>query len=106
MEVNFQSLRFTSGYMHDFGGQAMYMQRIFRANGGRLEPVPLENTPDVQAVARNPALLRELVDFLKQGDHLVQLDNGTLVIDFNPAFLAKLSVSWSTMGRARSANKP
>ncbi|MEQ1865051.1 MAG: hypothetical protein ABL996_10415 [Micropepsaceae bacterium] len=106
VEVNFQSLRFTSGYMHDFGGQAMYMQRIFRVRAGKLEPVPLENTPDVLAVERNPALLQRLVDFLKRGDRLQQLDNGTLVIDFDPAFLTKLSVSWSTMGRARTANKP
>jgi hypothetical protein len=106
MEVNFQSLRFTSGYMHDFGGQAMYMQRIFRVAGDRLQPIALENTPDVQAVERNPALLRRLVAFLKQGDRLKRLDQGTLVIDFDPAFLAKLSVSWSTLGRARTANKP
>ena len=33
LEVNFQSLRFTSGYMHDLGGQAMYMQRIFVRKG-------------------------------------------------------------------------
>lgn len=106
VELNFQSLRFTSGYMHDFGGQAMYMQRIFRMSNGSLEPVALENTPDVLAVERNPALLTRFVDYLKQGDHLARLDNGTLVIDFDPSFLTKFSVSWSTMGRARTANKP
>ncbi|MCE9521265.1 MAG: hypothetical protein K8S25_02385 [Alphaproteobacteria bacterium] len=106
VELNFQSLRFTSGYMHDFGGQAMYMQRIFRLNGGKLEPVALENTPDVLAVERNSALMTRFVDYLKQGDRLARLDNGTLVIDFDPAFLTKLAVSWSTLGRARTANKP
>ncbi|MEQ1753859.1 MAG: hypothetical protein ABL973_06975 [Micropepsaceae bacterium] len=106
VELNFQSLRFTSGYMHDFGGQAMYMQRIFRVVSGRLQPVTLENTPDVLAIERNPALLTRFVEFLKQGDHLAQLDNGTLVISFDQQFLARLSVSWSTMGRARQANKP
>lgn len=106
MELNFQSLRFTSGYMHDFGGQAMYMQRIFRANGDRLEPIALENTPDVLAVERSPALMQRFVDYLKQGDRLARLDNGTLVVDFDRAFLATLSVSWSTLGRARNANKP
>lgn len=106
VELNFQSLRFTSGYMHDFGGQAMYMQRIFRFNGAKLEPIALENTPDVQAIGRNPALLTRFVDWLKQGDRLARLDNGTLVIDIDPAFLTKLSVSWSTLGRARTANKP
>lgn len=106
LELNFQSLRFTSGYMHDFGGQAMYMQRIFRRAGDVLQPIALENTPDVLAIEANPELLTRFVDYLKQGDHLARLDNGTLVIDFDPAFLTKFSVSWSTLGRARSANKP
>lgn len=106
LELNFQSLRFTSGYMHDFGGQAMYMQRIFRRDGDTLQPITLENTPDVLVIEANPELLTRFVEFLKQGDHLARLDNGTLVIDFDPAFLTRLSVSWSTLGRARSANKP
>jgi hypothetical protein len=105
MEVNFQSLRFTSGYMHDFGGQAMYMQRIFRIANGELEPVALENTPDVQAFEKNPALLQKLVAYLRQGDNLRRLDNGTLVID-DPSLMTKFSISWSTLGRARTANKP
>lgn len=106
VELNFQSLRFTSGYMHDFGGQAMYMQRIFRPSGQALVPVPLENTPDVQAVTANPALLQRFVQFLKSGDNLKRLDTGTLVVDFDEKFLARLSISWSTLGRARTANKP
>src|SRR5262249_24518716 len=72
---------------------------------GKLEPIALENTPDVQAFERDPALLKKLVAYLKQGDHLQRLDQGTLVID-DPSMMTKLSVSWSTMGRARSANKP
>ncbi len=106
IELNFQSLRFTSGYMHDFGGQAMYMQRIFRVEAGKLVPITLENTPDVLAVERNPALLTRFVDYLKQGNRLAHLDNGTLVVDFDPAFLTKFAISWSTLGRARQANKP
>lgn len=105
MELNFQSLRFTSGYMHDFGGQAMYMQRIFRLRDGKLVPVALENTPDVQAFERDPAMLRKLLAYLKQGDNLRRLDNGTLVID-DPSLMTKFSISWSTLGRARTANKP
>jgi hypothetical protein len=106
LEMNFQSLRFTSGYMHDFGGQAMYMQRIFKIVDGRLQPVPLENTPDVLYIEKNPELMAKFVDWLKSGENLKKLDEGTLNIDFDPHFLAKLSVSWSTMGRARTANKP
>jgi hypothetical protein len=106
MEVNFQSLRFTSGYMHDFGGQAMYMQRIFRPKGDKLEPIPLENTPDVLAVEADPSLLTRFIAWLKEGDRLERLDNGTLVVDFDDRFLTRFSVSWSTLGRARTANKP
>lgn len=106
LEVNFQSLRFTSGYMHDFGGQAMYMQRVFRKKGSRLEPVELENTPDVLAIKKDPALLKQFVEYLKKPENLSQLDLGVLNIDFNPKFLAKFSTSWSTLGRARTANRP
>jgi hypothetical protein len=106
LEVNFQSLRFTSGYMHDFGGQAMYMQRIFTPKGSLLESIPLENTPDVLAIQKDPELLKKFVAFLKQPENLQALDEGVLNINFDPNFLTKLSVSWSTLGRARSANRP
>ena len=106
LEVNFQSLRFTSGYMHDFGGQAMYIQRIFRTKDGKLEPMELENTPDVLAVEKKPELLKKFIEYLKSGDHLEKLDQGVLNIDFDSTFLAKQAVSWSTLGRARTANKP
>lgn len=106
LEVNFQSLRFTSGYMHDFGGQAMYMQRVFRKVAARLEPVGLENTPDVLAIKKDPALLKRFVEYLKKPENLNDLDTGILNINFDPKFLSKLSVSWSTLGRARTANRP
>lgn len=106
LEVNFQSLRFTSGYMHDFGGQAMYMQRVFRKEDGLLEPIGLENTPDVLAIKKDPALLARFMEYLKKTENLNALDVGILNIDFDPRFLAKFSVSWSTLGRARIANRP
>jgi hypothetical protein len=106
IELNFQSLRFTSGYMHDFGGQAMYMQRIFKPVGEILKPVRLENTPDVQAIQRAPRMLERFTQFLKTGDNLKKLDNGTLLVNFDEAFLTQFAVSWSTLGRARTANKP
>ena len=69
-------------------------------------PTRLENTPDVVAIERNPKLLARFVEYLKNPKVLMELDQGTLVIDFDKNFLAKLSVSWSTLGRARLANKP
>lgn len=106
VELNFQSLRFTSGYMHDFGGQAMYMQRVFRLKSGNLVPVKLENTPDVLKIEKKPELLTKFVAYLKQGENLRRLDEGRLNIDFDPEFLTDFSLSWSTLGRARDANKP
>lgn len=106
LELNMQSLRFTSGYMHDFGGQAMYMQRIFKIKNDKLESIELENTPDVLEIEKNPVLLEKFVDFLKQGDRLEKLDQGILNINFDSRFLAKRAVSWSTLGRVRTANKP
>jgi hypothetical protein len=104
LESNFQSLRFTSGYMRDFGGQAMYMQRIFRKNGSILEPVALENTPDVDALLNNEALRKDFIDYLKRPENMKAIDEGT--IDLDPKYLTRLSVSWSTLGRAREANRP
>lgn len=106
LEVNFQTVRFTSGYMHDFGGQAMYLLRIFKMKGDQLEPIELENTPNVLEIEKNPELLKKFVEYLKKGNNLERLDQGILVVDFNPQFLAKQAISWSTLGRARSANKP
>lgn len=106
LEVNFQSLRFTSGYMHDFGGQAMYMQRIFRKVEEHLEPMALENTPDVLAIKKDPSLLKRFIEYLKKPENLNALDTGILNIDFDPKFLSKFSISWSTLGRARTANRP
>jgi hypothetical protein len=104
LETNFQSLRFTSGYMHDFGGQAMYMQRVFRKKGQVLEPAPLENTPDVDLLLKNKSLRDEFASYLKRPETLKGIDEGTLNID--PKYLAKISISWSTLGRAREANRP
>ncbi len=104
LESNFQSLRFTSGYMHDFGGQAMYMQRIFRKNAQALEPVELENTPDVDLLLKNQNLREEFAAYLKRPEILKSIDEGTINID--PKYLAKFSISWSTLGRARKVNRP
>jgi hypothetical protein len=104
LEIGFQSLRFTSGYMQDFGGQAMYLQRIFRKNGKTLQPVALENTPDVEALLKNQSLREEFAAYLKRPENLKALDEGTLNIDAK--YLAQLAISWSTLGRAREVNRP
>jgi hypothetical protein len=104
LELNFESLRFTSGYMHDFGGQAMYIQRIFRMNKGSLVTAKLENTPNVLLLEKDPQLLKRLTDLVLRPENLQKLDAGILVLP--EEFLTDFSVSWSTLGRVRSANKP
>lgn len=106
LELNFQSLRFTSGYMHDFGGQAMYIQRIFKIIDNELQPIPLENTPNVLALEKDKKLFSKFISFLKKEENLKALDEGYLNINFDPQFLSKISLSWSTLGRARTANRP
>lgn len=109
IEVNFQSLRFSAGYMTDIGGQALYILRIFRldATTGAFAPIGLENTPDVDAIRADGKLRAQLVAFLAKPENQKKLDEGTLVIpDFDGKLLARLGVSWSTLGRARLGNKP
>ncbi len=104
LETNFQALRFTSGYMQDFGGQAMYLQRVFRKKASVLEPVVLENTPDVEAMLKDSKLRTEFATYLLQPKNLKAIDEGTIEIE--PKFLTKVSISWSTLGRARQVNRP
>lgn len=106
VELNYQALRFTSGYMQDFGGQAMYLQRVLRLQAGQLVPTKLENTPDVQALEKSTALMKSFVEQLKKPENLLRLDQGILQLEFDPNFLTETSVSWSTLGRVRLANKP
>ncbi len=109
IEINFQALRFPSGYMHDFGGQAMYMQRIFGFLDNKFQSLPLENTPDVIKLKNDPDLLSKFSKLIS--DNLEKIDLGTFNIsEIDPELakkiLARRSVSWSTLGRSRSANKP
>lgn len=110
LEVNLQSLRFTAGYMKDIGGQAMYILRVLRPapdDPARLVPAPLENVPDVVALRRDAALRRQLMAHLAQPAALAALDQGTIVLpNIGGRLLARIAISFSTLGRARLANKP
>jgi hypothetical protein len=107
IELNYQSLRFTSGYMKDFGGQAMYILKIFKKEKENLVPVALENTPDVLKIQKDPKIFSEFLSFLSQEENLIKLDQGILVLpNFGESFLTNRALSFSTIGRARMANKP
>ncbi len=106
VELNVQIVRFPSGLETEFGGQAVYLMRVFSASraGGALNltPKPLENTPDVAKIEADTSLKAELVGYLR--DHAPEIDEGTLVLP--DKFLSFKALSYSTYGPLRTANRP
>jgi hypothetical protein len=106
IELNIQIVRFPSGLETEFGGQAVYLMRVFAASraGGALTltPKPLENTPDVPKISGDAALRAEMVAYLR--DHAPEVDEGTLVLP--DKFLSFKALSYSTYGPLRTANRP
>ena len=68
MEINAQVVRFPSDLENmenrKFAGQAIYWMRIFALRDGKFQPTRLENTPDVQAILKDPAKQKQLQDYL------------------------------------------
>ncbi|MET0351017.1 MAG: hypothetical protein ABW067_14595, partial [Rhizobacter sp.] len=104
--VNLQSVRWPSAVRPDLGGHAEYLLRGYRwrADGARYEPHPLENTPDVGRLRREPALQAALGAWLREPANLRALDEGTLRVP--ERFLATSAVSVAPRGLSRFANRP
>jgi hypothetical protein len=106
IEVNAQVVRFPSGLETEFAGQAIYLLRIYGLERqGRTVEVsyrPLENTPDVQRIRQDEALMAELVVYI--GGHLTEIDTGLAILPEH--LLAEQALSYSTLGVNRLANKP
>lgn len=102
IEINAQVVRLPSGMETELGGQAIYLMRVFRIEGDRAIPKPLENTPDVARLGADAALKARLVDYLRA--HLPEIDRG--VYQIPDEFLADKALSFSTFGSARTANHP
>src|SRR5262245_7895120 len=104
VEVDMQTARWPSTVRPDLGGHADYVLRVFHANADRthLKAAPLENTPDVDKLAKDPAARKELAKFL--ADHVADIDKGTLVVP--EKFLATRAVSVTPRGLARPQNRP
>jgi hypothetical protein len=106
VEVNLQTVRWPSTVRPDMGGHAEYVLRVFQRSltkdGERLVPGVLENTPDAARVARDPALKRELTQWVR--DNLARIDQGTAIVP--DKFLAKRAVSVTPHGMARPQNRP
>jgi hypothetical protein len=108
IELNMQIVRFSSGDKTDFGGQAIYLFRIWEPspNGGFQEQ-PLENTPDVVAIQKDASLRQSLTDQLSDPKNFARIDQGVFQLENTAGrMLAKKALSFSTTGRARLANKP
>jgi hypothetical protein len=106
IEINAQVVRFPSGMETEFGGQAIYLLRIFAAEpaetGLRLREKPLENTPDVARLKQDDDLRTKLLAYI--ADNLAAIDQGAFQLP--DEFLATRALSFSTYGSARLANHP
>ena len=106
IEVNAQVVRFPSGMETEFGGQAVYLMRIFAADASGpaigLRAKPLENTPDLARLKGDAELRRQLVEYVR--DKAAAIDHG--VFQLPDTFLAIKALSFSTYGSARLANHP
>jgi hypothetical protein len=104
--VNVQQLRWPSAVRPDLAGHAEYLLRSFAldAGGSRYVPTPLENTPDLERFAKDPALENELVKWLGDRKNLESVDRGTALLP--EGFLATRAVSVTPRGLSRKANRP
>jgi hypothetical protein len=76
--------------------------RIFALKDGKFQPTKLENTPDVQAILKDPAKQKQLQDYLSS--HMAEIDNGAFRMP--ESLQADIALSFSTAGSARVANRP
>jgi hypothetical protein len=106
VEVNLQTLRWPGVIHPSLGGHAEYELRVFRRapgmSTGAFAPSPLENTPDVQAIARSDAKRSELKAWIVA--NLSAIDEGTALLP--DALTTDLAVSVAPRGLARLANRP
>ena len=102
LELNAQIVRFPSGQEPQFGGQAVYLMRIFGIDGDRIAELPLENTPDVARLSQDAALKAELAAYVR--DNAQAIDQGVYMIP--DKLLARKAISYSTFGNARQVNHP
>ncbi|MFO0662576.1 MAG: hypothetical protein U0174_01435 [Polyangiaceae bacterium] len=102
-EIDGQVVRVPSEVKTDMGGHAEYFLRVYRdAGSGKVEPAPLENTPDVERLSKDAALRNELAAYIKS--HVAEADDGSIVLP--EKFLARKVTSFTTFGSARLINKP
>jgi len=102
-ETNLQAVRWPSSVRPDMGGEAEYMLNVWKpGENGSFTAVPLENTPDFEAIKKTPAKKAELVKWIK--DNVFAIDRGTAKLPESLA--ARTAYSIGPRGHARIANRP
>lgn len=103
LETNLQAVRWPSSVRPDLGGEGEYMLNVWQpSSGGAYAAAPLENTPDVDAIKRDPAKKQALVAWMTT--HVWAIDRGIAKL---PAELsARTAYSYGPRGLARLANRP
>ena len=104
LEINFQSVRWPSTVHPGLGGHAEYILRVFKPAADEYRAAPLENTPDVARLKREPELARKFLGWLQASAQKQALVDGTLTVP--ETYLAKRAVSVTPRGLARLANRP
>lgn len=104
VEVNLQTVRWPAVVHPTLGGHAEYLMRVFKrgTGSGAFKPSPLENTPDVARIAKDPALRKELREWITS--HVAEIDSGVAVMPESLA--ADEAISVTPRGLARLANRP
>ena len=106
VEVNLQMLRWPAVLHPSLGGNTEYELRVFKRDegvyDGPFHPTPLENTPDVERIAKRPALQKQLREWI--ADNLAGLEEGTAVLP--DALSSDVSVSVTPRALGRLANRP
>ena len=82
LELNAQIVRFPSGLETEFAGQALYLLRVYgleEIDGSlSLVEIPLENTPNVQALNSDSTLKQSFIEWANTNTKAI--DNGTHLI--------------------------
>lgn len=101
LELNGQVVRLPSGPEGGFGGQAAYLMRIYGISGDAVAELPLENTPDAEAIAADEALRAQLVAYVR--DNVAAVDEGVYLLP--ETLSARRVITWSTFGSLRHGNR-
>ncbi|MEZ4749413.1 MAG: hypothetical protein R3B54_01940 [Bdellovibrionota bacterium] len=102
VELNFLDLRVEAPILEKSAGYAEYFMRTFRPVGEDLEPVGLENTPDVEKILSDPQKRKEYEEWIRK--NLSEIEKGTARLP--DELCAKHAVSIAPFGALRKINAP